>query len=297
MFFTVRIRRPLLILCCAAVMAAALVGANAASRCLEKKAAVNTAGDIKTGTKLPVIMYHSMLKEQKRLGKYVISPDSFEGDLKYLQKNRYHTITVRELVDAVKQHRPLPQKPVMLTFDDGYYNNYLYAYPLAKKYGAKIIIAPVGYYSDLFSESDADHANYSHLTWNEIQKMMDSGIVEFQNHSYNLHSTKGRLGAQRKRGESLAQYAALLNRDVGKMQAEFKEKTGYTPLAFVYPYGACSKGSDAILKQMGFQATFGCTQKTNTITEDPECLYSLGRFLRPAGISSEAFFRRIDIDH
>lgn len=295
MFFTVRIRRSLLIFCCAVVAAAALVGTNAASHCLEKKDVMNAAGTTKQGVKLPVIMYHSMLKEQKRLGKYVISPDSFEGDLKCLQKSGYHTITVRELVDAVKLHQPLPKKPVMLTFDDGYYNNYLYAYPLAKKYGAKIVIAPVGYYSDLFSEADADHANYSYLTWDEIQKMMASGIVEFQNHSYNLHSTKGRLGAQKKRGESLAQYAALLNGDVGRMQNEFKEKTGYTPLAFVYPFGACSKSSDSILKQMGFQATFLCTEKINTITEDPECLYSLGRFLRPAGISSEAFFRRIGI--
>lgn len=249
------------------------------------------------GVKVPIIMYHSMLKEKKRLGKYVVSPDTFEGDLKYLQKNGYHTVTVQDLVDFVKSQKPLPEKPIMLTFDDGYYNNYAYAYPLAKKYNVKIVIAPIGYYTDLFTNGDADHANYSHLTWSEISEMMSSGLVEFQNHSYNLHSSKGRLGAQKLKRESTASYTALLQKDVGKMQNEMKENTGYTPIAFVYPFGAYCKESENILKKMGFQATLTCKSKINVITQNPECLYTLGRFVRPSGQSSETYFAKIGVNY
>ncbi len=80
------------------------------------------------------------------------------------------------------------------------------------------------------------------------------------------------------------------------MQKEMKENTGYTPIAFIYPYGAFSRESDPILKQMGFQATFSCTEKINIITKDPACLYSLGRFLRPSGICSRTFFQKIGLE-
>ncbi len=291
MFVTFRANRAVLCICAAAAVSLAVFCASEAS-------AAHAAAPPPDGVRLPVVMYHSMLKEQKRLGKYVVSPDTFESDLRYLQENGYRTVTVQDLLDYVRTQRPLPEKPVMLTFDDGYYNNYTYAYPLAKKYGAKLVIAPVGYYTDLFSKQDADHPNYSHLTWGEISEMMSSGLVEFQNHSYNLHGTSGRLGAQKLRWESTAAYAALLHSDVGKMQEEMKANTGYAPAAFVYPYGASSKESDPILREMGFQATFLCTEKINVITKSPACLYSLGRFLRPSGISSKAYFRKIGLsDH
>lgn len=287
MFVSFRVNRVVVALCAIAAASLAILSASNVSA-----AHTDVPSD---GVKLPIIMYHSMLKEQKRLGKYVVSPDTFESDLRYLQANGYCSVTVQDLIDYVHTQKPLPEKPVMLTFDDGYYNNYTYAYPLAKKYGTKLVIAPVGYYTDLFSKQDADHPNYSYLTWGEISEMMSSGLVEFQNHSYNLHGTCGRLGVQKRWWESSTAYAALLQSDVGKMQAEMKENTGYLPIAFVYPYGASSKESDLILKQMGFQATFLCTEKINVITKDPECLYSLGRFLRPSGISSEVYFRKIGI--
>jgi peptidoglycan/xylan/chitin deacetylase (PgdA/CDA1 family) len=245
--------------------------------------------------KLPVLMYHSMLKEQKRLGKYVVSPDEFEGDLRCLKENGYQTINVQDLLNYVQNGSPLPEKPVMLTFDDGYYNNYTYAYPLAKKYGAKIIIAPVGAYTDQFTKKDSGHPSYSYLTWGQIAEMMSSGLVEFQNHSYNLHTTKGRLGAQKCWGEDFQTYKEILQNDVGKMQAEMEENTGFRPTAFVYPFGALSDCSDSILREMGFQATFTCLEKMNYITRDPNCLFSLGRFLRPSGISSKAYFRKIGL--
>ena len=249
------------------------------------------------GVRLPIIMYHSVF--EKRLGKYVVSPAAVEGDIRYLKANGYSTITVRDLLAYVDEGKALPEKPVMLTFDDGDYNNYTYVYPLAKKYGERVVISPVGRYTDLFTNgknaADAGHPAYSYLTWGEISEMIDSGYVEIQNHSYDLHGDSGRLGASRRAGESAAAYTALLERDLRKMQQEMKEHTGYEPTAFVYPYGAVSKESIPVVKKIGFRASMTCQSRINVITRDPECLYGLGRFLRPSGPASGEYFRRIGV--
>ena len=289
MFFTLRVNRKLTMLFIVSTMIILAVCTGA----VNPAKAIN----IKSGIKLPVIMYHSMLKDSKYQGKYVVSPDTFEKDLQYLQKNGYTTIAMQDLINYVDNKTPLPTKPILLTFDDGYYNNYLYAYPLAEEYKVKIMISPIGYCTDLFSQKDPNHPNYSHCTWDQINEMMSSGFVEFQNHTYNLHNSGkgGRIGVCKLKKESIAAYEAVLSADLNKMQKEMQEYTGYTPTTFVYPYGEVSREAIPIVKSLGFKASLTCQYKMNYITEDPECLYGLGRYLRSSGISSENFFGKIGV--
>ena len=79
----------------------------------------------------------------------------------------------------------------------------------------------------------------------------------------------------------------------GNNKQEMQEHTGYTPTTFVYPFGAISDAAVPIVRSLGFSATLGCASKVNQITQNPECLYELGRFLRPPGKSSADFFRKI----
>lgn len=65
---------------------------------------------------------------------------------------------------------------------------------------------------------------------------------------------------------------------------------GKAPQAFVYPFGAMSKASPGIVKDMGFAATMTCRERRARITRDPESLYGMGRYLRPSGMSSKEFF-------
>lgn len=245
---------------------------------------------------LPVIMYHALLKDSKRWNDYVISPDMLEEDLKYITENGYTTILVKDLIDYVENGTPLPEKPILLTFDDGYYNNYLYGFPLFQQYNCKAVISIIGYHSERYSISDEKNANYSHITWDEMKEMIDSGLVEIQNHSYNLHTKdNGRVGAKKVWGESLDSYTKTISDDIMKNQQILEEKLGITPSTFTYPYGAISDASLDIIKELGFKASFSCAQKINKITRDPECLYLINRFLRPAGISSSEFFKKIDV--
>lgn len=286
MFVSMRIHR----LSAALLAAAVLVCCG----CVGTIAAVRETG--RGSVKLPVVMYHNILRRPDWQGKYVVSPQTLESDLKWLAGNGYHTVVVRDLLEYAAGTSDLPEKPVMLTFDDGYYNNYYYAYPLAKKYGVKIMISPVGAYTDQYTNGEADHVDYSYLTWGEITEMMRSGTVEIQNHSYNLHSMRRRPGAQKLKKESAGTYTAMLRQDLIKMQNEMLENTGCEPTAFVYPFGLVSPESLPVIRELGFQASFTCNEKTNRIRRgDPECLFGLGRYLRQAGVSSERFFRKIGL--
>ena len=231
---------------------------------------------------LPIIMYHSVLKDKNKSGKFVITPNAFEEDLKFIKQNGYVPVFMSDVINYVKNGSPLPEKPIVLTFDDGYYNNYLYVYPLLKKYNMKAVISIVGMYTDSYSQNDDKSAEYAHLNWDTVNEMMNSNLVEFQNHSYNLHSTsKGRNGSKKINSESLEDYEKILSYDLTLLQTEFLEHTGYAPTVYTYPFGAVSNASFDIIKKLGFLSTLSCENKMNYIAQgNDECLYMLNRFIR-----------------
>lgn len=159
----------------------------------------------------------------------MISPDLFESDLKYFQENGYTTVTVNDLIDYVYSDKALPDKCVMLTFDDGYYNNYKYVFPLLKKYNAKAVISPVAKFSEDFTATGEENANYGHLLKKNIKEMYDSGLVEFQNHSYNMHTLTPRKGIGKKYKESDDEYKTAITNDINKAQEYIKSITGNAP--------------------------------------------------------------------
>lgn len=244
--------------------------------------------------KLPILMYHGLIKNSKKQNKFMIDPKLFESDLKYIKEHNITTIFVKDLIDYVEGNAELPENCIIITFDDGYYNNYLYAYSLAKEYNSKIIISPIGKCLDEYSKIDDKHENYSYLTWSQLDEMVKSGLVEVQNHSYDMHSKgKNYIGCKKKKNESLEKYKERFEKDIQKQQDLITKYTGTTPLAFAYPFGAFSDETPGILKEMGFKATFFCYNKINNITRNPECLNGLCRFIRPNNISTNDFFSKI----
>ena len=244
-----------------------------------------------------ILMYHSLLKDPARHGKYVVSPDLFESDLKYLKEHGYSFVGIQELIDFVYSGAPLPKRSVVITFDDGYYNNYLYAYPLLEKYDAKMVISVIGKYTDLY-DGEKPNAYYSHVTWDMINEMLASGRVEIGNHTYSMHTNGERRGSKKIKGETDEHYSKILTEDIGKLQAEMFEHTGTYPSVYTYPFGAISNASFGIIADMGFLASLSCAEKPSTVTRGkPESLRCLGRFLRPTKISSADFFeKKINIE-
>ena len=215
-------------------------------------------------------------------------------DFKWLSENGYTAVLSEDLINYTESGAALPEKPILLTFDDGYYNNYLYAYPTAKRYGMKFVLSPIGKYADLYTETPDKSPYYAHCTWDMLREMQSSGVVEIANHTYDLHSSDGaRLGTKQLSGESLEDYTKLLTEDVTLFQQKAEENLQSKPVLFAYPFGAVSKGEPEIIKNLGFKVTLSCEERVSTVTRAPESLYYLGRYLRPSGVSSESFFEHI----
>lgn len=260
---------------------------------------VHLTGQCDTGAaedviNLPIIMYHEV--KYGKSGKDAISPYEFESDLKYLRDNGYTSITMSALIGYVHDGQPLPGKPVIISFDDGYLNTYKFAYPLIKKYGVSMVLSLIGKSSDDFTQSPSTSIDYSHVTWDQLGEMVSSGLVEVQNHTYNLHRMNGphsgRLGCMRKYGESDEEYERILKEDITKLQRKLLITTGYLPNTFTYPYGKYNSISDRVIRELGFKASLSCDFGINIITRDPECLYNLKRVGRPHGTSLERVLKK-----
>lgn len=244
--------------------------------------------------KLPIIMYHNISDKSSKLGKYTILDKQFENDIKFIKDNGYTTITMSQLIDYVYNGTALPEKSIIITFDDGYESFYAYAYPILKKYEMCAVMSIVGKYTDMFTEEEDHNLDYSHLNWNQVKELNESGYVEIQNHTYNMHEiTKTRRGCGIKKGESLEEYRNELFEDIGKLQTQLSEYIDFTPNTFAYPYGHISPESIDFIKEMGFKAAFTCTEQVNEIDRNPETLFHLCRFNRANGKSSSDFFSKI----
>lgn len=243
-------------------------------------------------TFLPVIMYHSLLKDPSRANDYTISPATLESDLQYLLAEGYETVVIQDLISYVYQGVPLPEKPVMITFDDGHLNNLTYALPILQRYNARAVISVVGAYVEEAVRQNDPNPQYAYVTWEDIRAMAESGCFEVQNHSYNLHHTKGARGAVRKQGEVLAAYQERLSGDVLKMQKALYDLSGVSATAFTYPYGLIDQAGEHLLRDLGFMATLTCVERPNYISQSPDSLYLLGRYNRPAGISTYRFMQK-----
>lgn len=259
--------------------------------CISIGRSVRPADSIQEGVCLPVIMYHSIT--ESAASDYQITPQQFEADLQYLQLHGYQTISVQELVAYTHGTGTLPEHPIMLTFDDGFYNNLSLALPLLEAYDMCAVVSIVGHYTDVTAEMDPHNSSYSYLTWDDVRQLLASGRIELGNHTYDLHSNTQRAGCSIMYGEDEEVYAAMLRADIGQLQSQAQEKTGIAPTVFAYPYGFICRESIPVLKDLGFVCTLTCYERPNYITRDPSCLYGLDRYNRSAAADTEEFFARV----
>lgn len=249
----------------------------------------------KGGVQLPILMYHHILKDTSKQNKYTISPKEFESDLQYIKENGYKTVTVQNLIDYCENGKALPEKPIMITFDDGYESVYAYAVPLLREYEMCAVVNIIGKYTDLYSESDDHSVNYTHITWEQLKACMEDGTLEVASHTYDMHTNQdGRNGIKKKKSESDSEYRKAITEDLTQLQNRAQEMLGVQPVAFAYPFGQISKETLPILKEIGFKAVFCCWEKVNVLTGDSEELYHLNRFNRPHNTSTKSFFASIE---
>lgn len=236
-------------------------------------------------------MYHGISESASGESEYFISRDRFESDLKWYRASGYTTILPSQLYAYVSGEAMLPSKPILLTFDDGYCNNYTYAFPLLQKYNMKAVISLIGSDSEIASGDIYRVPSSCNLSWGEVALMAKSGLVEFGNHTYDLHRIAGgRKGANQKPGESVEAYHEILSADLSKNQEKIASASGSAPLLFAWPYGAYpqDKNADTVLKDVGLKMSVNSYQHTSAVEQgNPDSLYGLGRYLRTPSFALE----------
>ncbi|MCL2569153.1 MAG: polysaccharide deacetylase family protein [Oscillospiraceae bacterium] len=238
---------------------------------------------------VPIIMYHKVTKDNSQLGKFAITPDELEADFQFIQESDYTPVTMEALINFVKNDGTLPDKPLVLTFDDGYFSDYRYLLPLVRRYQIPVVSSIIGKTTDAYTEEAREDIIYPHLIWPQVEEMALSGLIEIQNHGYDLHqSVRGTAGAKKRHGESRDAYAERLEADLMRLQTAVEKRLGTAPTTFTYPFGAKSEESDAILQTLGFEASLSVEGKRNLVIRgEPDCLFSMGRIIRPHGRTVE----------
>ena len=240
---------------------------------------------------VPIIMYHSILKSKK--GAYTVSPDEFKSDLLELKKLGYESVFIQDVINYCNGTGSLPEKPVVISFDDGHYNNYAYAYPILKEVGFKANLNVIGSFCEFSTSSgDCDNPNYSYLTWDEIKELKESGVFEIGNHTYAMHKYKPRFGIGKLPNEDAETYKNSLTADVLKLEDKFYSQCGFKTNIFAYPFGKYEKESGSILSQLGFEAFLTCNEGINKLTKgDTSQLSHLKRINRNGTLTSQQFFK------
>lgn len=200
-------------------------------------------------TTLPILLYHH-IADHKPQNPYFVSPTNFDQHMAWLRDHGYQPLTVSRAIDCLAGHCQLPNKPVVITFDDGWTDEYTNGFSILKKYGF-----PATYYVKLnnFNKSDG-------LTTAQLKEMKAAG-VEIGSHTM-THPDLRRKSDRQLRFE-LAESKRILERD---LDIQIK--------AFAYPGGALNNRVVAAVKAAGYESA---TTTVHSILQNPADLFRLRR--------------------
>ena len=221
-------------------------------------------------------MYHHIVEEGEKTDKIRVTKERFKEDTEYLKKEGYTTISFKELIKYKEGQGKLPKKPIIITFDDGYKDNYEYAYPILKENNMKAAIFVIG--SRIGKTNFNNDPKYNYFSWDEAKEMYNSGLIEIQPHSYNLHYYKESKshgnGVLKRKGEDKSAYYARVKKDGIQAIQIIKDKLGSESYVYAYPYGKYNRATEKILKELNIKVTHTTRNRYANISKD---LYGLKR--------------------
>ncbi len=198
---------------------------------------------------IPVLNYHQINDVDENL--LTVSTAEFETQMTWLEEHGYHTITAAELADALEGRGSLPNRPVLITFDDGYIDNYTCAFPILKKHGMKATIFIISEYVSLYP-------NY--LTWEQLLEMQAHGI-EFGSHTVD-HNVLTELSKN------------SINHELADSKQTLESRLGRRVEFLAYPCGYTNEDIKARVSAAGYRAAFTVDLGNTHVGDD---LYALNR--------------------
>lgn len=229
--------------------------------------------------KIPILLYHNINYSKDD---YTISPEMFRSHMIILKGNGFTPLFFKDLIEFTKSGKPLPEKPILVTFDDGYYDNYFYGYNILKELNIKANIFIIGWSFDRSKMLNSDKEINRHFGGKEGREMLSSGLIDIQSHTFDMHdfsdSKEMRKNALKNANESIETYTQAVQKDINKMNNLFLKEFGYIPTIISYPFGLGNVTSDQIFINNGYQATVLTNDEFSYISRnDSYSLYGLKR--------------------
>lgn len=234
---------------------------------------------------VPVLMWHNLAEESS--GDMTISVDTFRAQIEALHEAGFKTVSLQQLYDYVHFGTELPEKPIVLTFDDGYFSNYEYAYPILREYGMQATIFAIGVSVGKDTYKDTDHAMTPHFGADEAREMVDSGLISVQSHTFDMHqwppfedgNAQVRETLLPFDGEADADYEAAVEADFAESRELLESITGQPVNALAFPEGAYVTLTQDALRSAGAEMTFTTVRAVNTVVKGlPQSLCAMPRF-------------------
>lgn len=226
------------------------------------------------------LCYHDVVDaprdNSEKLKAQTVSTDTLIRHFNWLQEHGYQPVSYQQIVDAQNRREPLPEKAVLLTFDDGYRSFYTHVLPLLKLYRFPAVLAVVGKWleageGDMVVYGDKERIPRSEfVTWQQLREIQSSGLVEIASHSHDLH--QGVIGnpywnlqpagitrvysSESSSYEADEHYQKRILADLRGNQAVLKKQLGQAPRIMVWPYGAYSGESMELARQAGLTVNF-----------------------------------------
>lgn len=207
--------------------------------------------------RVPVFMYHDILPEKQVF--FDVTPEELEADFELIKSQGITPISLAELVNHLHTGMPLPEKPILLTFDDGYLGHYKYVYPLLQKYNYPCIFS-------IYTDKMDLNIGRPGISWSQLKEMVSSPLVTVAAHSLS-HPTDLRDLSDRQ-----------LKAEIVKSKNTLEQKLGITVDYFTYPEGKSDRRVQQIVAQAGYQAALSMNDLDEHFAGQSESLFTLGRF-------------------
>jgi biofilm PGA synthesis lipoprotein PgaB len=200
------------------------------------------------------------------------STNNLVAQFSWLREHGYNPISIDDIEAAKAGKRNLPDKAVLITFDDGYKSVYTHVFPLLQQFNYPAVIALVGKWLDTASGQLVEYGDSKTLRprsffmdWDDIHEMSKSPLIEIASHSYNMHrgvlanpqgntqpaAVSFQYFSELKQYEALSTYKKRIRADLKKNNALIKKYTGISPRSIVWPYGAHSQLTEEIATSEG----------------------------------------------
>ncbi len=240
-------------------------------------------GAFAAGNTFITLNYHDIIPEEERVPPFdrvAVCQEHIEAHFSWLKKKGYHVVSYQDIVDASKGKKSLPDKAVLLTFDDGYESFYTRVFPLLKRYHYPAVVALVGAWME--SETAADRPQgKTLLTWPQVRELVSSGLVEVASHSYGLHhgihsnpqgneqaaATTHAFDPDLRQYEDDEEYRQRITQAVAKSADFIWQQAGVRPRVMVWPFGEYNEWLLDASRDAGMPHTMALWDGLNTLAD------------------------------